>query len=191
MLYQNEIHQMNYAELKIWRTLLRKVFIACVGLLPIKLIRTILKLKKDLEHMIYGVLASYLKQLTGEPWVLFKDKVLLKSSKVSQDHDFVILAELQMAWWWWFYMSPRLSSLWSSWSTASHYCDGCRRWSQRRKWMSSSGFQLAWSCFNFVKLYWRREKVRTFDITLCSRWAETWNCETGIYLWFYIILFIK
>ena len=30
---------------------------------------------KDLEHMIYGVLASYLKQLTGEPWVLFKDKV--------------------------------------------------------------------------------------------------------------------
>ena len=31
--------------------------------------------KKDLENMIYGVLASYLKQLTGEPWVLFKDKV--------------------------------------------------------------------------------------------------------------------
>ena len=31
--------------------------------------------------MIYGVLASYLKQLTGEPWVLFKDKVILKPFK--------------------------------------------------------------------------------------------------------------
>ena len=31
--------------------------------------------KKDLENMIYGVLAPYIKQLTGEPWVLFKDKV--------------------------------------------------------------------------------------------------------------------
>ena len=79
---------MNYAELKIWRTLLRKVFIACVGLLPIKLIRTILKLKKDLEHMIYGVLASYLKQLTGEPWVLFKDKVILKSFKNKRSERF-------------------------------------------------------------------------------------------------------
>ena len=40
-----------------------------------KLIWAFWKLLKDLEHMIYGVLASYLKQLTGEPWVLFKDKV--------------------------------------------------------------------------------------------------------------------
>ena len=40
---------------------------------------------KDLEHMIYGVLASYLKQLTGEPWVLFKDKVRLLELKARPD----------------------------------------------------------------------------------------------------------
>ena len=88
-----------------------------------------------------------------------------------------------MAWWWWFYMPPRLSRIWSSWSTASHNCNGCHRWSEWRKWMSSSGFKLAGRCFKFIKLYGRRKTVRTFDITICSRWSKTWNCKKGIYLW--------
>ena len=41
--------------------------------------------KKDLEHMIYGVLAAYLKQLTGEPWVLFKDKVLFNNIHTNEN----------------------------------------------------------------------------------------------------------